>query len=73
MIVNNQINVQTAQLFLESLTQLRNLLPGIIDFLNNSIFNQEIARSFASSLRDVVLPMIEKVINTIIEFITRNR
>lgn len=69
MIANDELNGWTAQLLLEALTQLRDQLPGIIDFLSNR--GQETAGWFATRLREVIYPMVEEAIQWIIEFLRR--
>ena len=70
LVTNNQISKETAQLFLDALNQLSNLLPGVIDFLKNITINHKpIFDVLADTLQNVVLPMIERLIKIIIEYI----
>jgi hypothetical protein len=69
LITNNLISKEVAQLFLDALNQLFNILPGVIDFLKNITTNTEIYNNFADYLQNVVLPMIERLIKIIIEYI----
>jgi len=70
LVTNNQISKETAQLFLDALNQLSNLLPGVIDFLKNITINHKpIFDVLADTLQNVILPMIERLIKIIIEYI----
>jgi hypothetical protein len=69
-VINSEISKETAQLFLDALNQLSNQLPGIIDFLKNITINHNpISEVLANTLKDVVLPMIERLIKIIIKYI----
>jgi hypothetical protein len=69
LVTNNLISKEVAQLFLDALNQLFNILPGVIYFLKNITTNTEIYNNFADYLQNVVLPMIELLIKIIIEYI----